>query len=118
MAVEPNTGLASACTATGHECAPLNGVEGVKPAVQVRVRRFMRKRNVSTTHVHIAAGGPNRLSTTDTVTCLEGSPSFTFPPPLSGTPRCFDMVLQQALIRYVVRFFYLRDISPLGDDTG
>ena len=61
MAVEPNTGLASACTAAGHKCALLNGAKGVKPAVEAKVWRFMRETNVSAAHVHNVAGGANPL---------------------------------------------------------
>ena len=51
VAVEPNSGVASACAAARNESALLDKVESVQPAVEARVRRLLHDSIIATPHV-------------------------------------------------------------------
>ena len=82
MAVEPNTGLASAYTTAGNKCVLLDGVKGVKPSVQAQAWRFLHERNASTAHVRNLARGPSPLEPPwipAAYSMLKGTPMLLFP---------------------------------------
>ena len=61
MAVEPNTGLASAYTTAGNKCALLDGIKGVKPSVQTQAWRILHERQANIADVRNLAGGASPL---------------------------------------------------------
>ena len=51
VTMEPNSGVASACSAECHECALLDWIERVQPAVKARVKRFLCDCAIGALHV-------------------------------------------------------------------